>query len=141
MEEVEILLVVIFILSLIYILGEIIYTYKVYKRGEYSGLEFVDLESLANSKSYKSCTCKIEPVQVYLLDKELNISLLGLSLNSEIMIMNGNGEVVYAITTNKCYGRIALKISNWEKGIYVFSYSDSAISDSHKKYISGVFEV
>lgn len=141
MEEVEILLVVIFILSLIYILGEIIYTYKVYKRGDYNGLVFVDLESLENSKSYKSCTCKIEPVQVYLWDNELNISLLGLGLNSEIIIVNGNGDVVYTLTTDKCYGRIALKISNWKKGIYVFSYSDSAVSSSHKKYISGVFEV
>lgn len=138
MEGIEVISIVGLGLALAYIIGRMTYTYRGYRNGEYNVLEFVDLEP---NSILKSASCKIEPVQVYLLGNELNISLLGLAVNSEIVIMNYKGEVVYSITTDKCNGNIALPISKWKKGTYIFSYIDAGVPAENKKYISGVFEV
>lgn len=126
------------LLSLIYLLFGLYHSYNTWGRDGYRVFEFIDLDIQDFGKSN---SCRIEPIQVYRQGSKLNISLLGLSLNSEIMITKLTGEVVYLAKTDKCYGRISFETSKWKKGFYLFCYAEATEFPEEKKYISGVFEV
>ena len=126
------------LLSLVYLLFGFYHSYNTWGRDKHKAFEFIDLDIQAYGDSH---SCRIEPIQVYRQGSKLNVSLLGLCVNSEIMITKLTGEVVYLAKTDKCYGRISFETSKWKKGYYLFCYAEATESPEEKKYISGVFEV